>query len=300
MSMWILLDTNIYLDFYRVRNVRSLLKSLESVKYKIFIPQQIRNEVIRNRVNAALERINEDNKNLSIKLVPFPDLLTTLALDDDYPSLQKEWTDLGSKSKELEKSYKSVLAKTVCHVAQGIDPISESLQSILESARPHNEEQLTKARLRKELGNPPGKRNDPLGDQLAWEQLRSTVKDDEDIWIVSRDGDYLVGFDNQITLNPFLYEEFAKQRRGKVYTFQDLASALQHYKTYADSKLDLPSQEELDLARKEQRGLSKKSQCNCLDRPSPIGGYENRFYIVRCQKCGVILAMQEDYYLYSD
>jgi len=99
---------------------------------------------------------------------------------------------------------------------------------------------------------------------------------------------------------PFLYEEFAKQRRGKVYTFQDLASALQHYKTNADSKLDLPSQEELDLAKKEQRSLSNKSQCNCLDGPSPIGGYENRFYIVRCQKCGVILGMQEDYYSYSD
>ena len=297
--MWIFIDTNIYLDFYRGRNVGLLLKSLESVKDKIFIPQPIRNEVIRNRVNAALERINEDKKKLSIKLVPFPDLLTTLALDD-YPSLQNDWTDLGSKSKELEKRYKSVLAKTVCHVAQGIDPISKSLQSILENARPHNEEQLTKARLRKELGNLPGKRNAPLGDQLAWEQLISTVKDDEDIWIVSRDADYLVGFDNQITLNPFLYEEFAKQRRGKVYTFQDLASALQHYKTNADSKLDLPSQEELDLAKKEQRSLSNKSQCNCLDGPSPIGGYENRFYIVRCQKCGVILGMQEDYYSYSD
>lgn len=291
--MWLFIDTNIYLDFYRLRSVGGLLESLESVKDKIFLPQQIRNEVIRNRVKAALTLINEDNKKLSLEVVPFPDLLTAVALDEKDPSFQKDWDDLRNKSKELKKKYQDVLAMTVIQVAKGIDPISKRLQSILDNYRPHNEEHLVKARLRKELGNPPGKSGDPLGDQLAWEQLISTVKDDEHIWIISRDSDYLVGRDD--ALNPYLYEEFSKQRRGQVFTFKDLASALSHYKANADANLILPPEEELDLAKKQQRDFAAKSKCNCLEGPSPVSQYENRFFTVRCQKCGVLLARQEDF-----
>jgi len=292
--MWIFLDTNIYLDFYRLRSVAKLLLSLQSVKDKIFLPEQVRNEVIRNRLKAALERIGEDDKKLSIEIVPFPDLLTQIALTSDHPSLEEEWTIFGNRSKELKKEYKSVLAKTARHIAEGVDPISQGLQEVFLNVRAHNDEQLKKARLRKELGHPPGKPNDPLGDQLAWEQLISTVEDTEDIWIVSRDSDYLITFHDEVILNPYLYEEFTRQRAGRVFTFNNLASALEHYKNYADSMLTLPPVEELDLAKREQQSFSKKATCKCSEGPTPLSTYENRFFVVRCGRCGTILAVQED------
>jgi hypothetical protein len=291
--MKIFIDTNIYLDFYRLRTVKALLGSLKSVKDKIFLPEQTRNEIIRNRVKAALQRINEDNKKLAIEVVSFPDLLTAHALDETDTLLQGKWVKFKSEGQQLRQKYEMVLAKTIRQVAEGVDPISKELQEIFDNAIPYTQEQLHKARLRKELGNPPGKPNDPLGDQLAWEQLISSVHEEEDVWIVSRDGDYLIGRDDEVTLNPYLYEEFAKCRKGNVFSFQDLASALQHYNKNLDSKLELPPQEELNAARQEQRSATTKSLCDCPNGPSPTEPYpEGRFYMVRCYKCGRVLAVQ--------
>jgi predicted nucleic acid-binding protein len=299
MKKWIFIDTNIYLDFYRLRSVGKLLKSLEAVKDKIFIPEQVCNEVVRNRVRAAFERIQEDNKKLCINIIQLPDILTQLALTNDYPSFSQEWDEFEDKSKNLKKNYGDVLTKTICHIAKGIDPISESLEEIFKFAITHNESQITKARLRKELGNPPGKRGDPLGDQLSWEQLISTVNDEDDVWIVSRDSDYLFCFGKEITLNPYLYDEFVKQRSGNVFAFQDLSSALQHYKSYAEPMLDLPPPEDLDRATREQQekiDASRESICRCPDGPTPSSGhYDNRFFVIQCVKCGVRLAVQEDF-----
>ena len=304
--MRIFIDANIYLDFYRVRSVRSLLKTLESVKDKIFIPKQVCDEVIRHRAKIACQRLKEDIDKISINIVDFPDfpdLLIELALDNNDSNLQQECSNLKEQSrslendgKDLKEKYKDVLEEAFCHVAEGSDSISKTLQVIFANPSSHNEEQLKNARLRKELGNPPGKSNGSLGDQLVWEQIISTIniKQEEDIWIVSRDSDYFVEFCDKIVLNPYLYEEFAKKRSGKVFVFKDLATALQHYKDHAAPQLELPSDEVLDLAKKEQRGFAKQSKCNCPEGPTPFGKYENRFYIVRCEKCGVILAMQED------
>src|SRR5258708_14785060 len=71
------------------------------------------------------------------------------------------------------------------------------------------ETDLTRARLRKELGQPPGKKNDPLGDQISWEQLLNRASGVDSVWIVSRDGDYTVAVGNKLFLQPPLQREIS-------------------------------------------------------------------------------------------
>lgn len=56
------------------------------------------------------------------------------------------------------------------------DEVSKALIPIFDKAVAHSPKELQKARNRKEIGNPPGKKGDPLGDQLTWEQILTHFK----------------------------------------------------------------------------------------------------------------------------
>jgi hypothetical protein len=54
------------------------------------------------------------------------------------------------------------------------------------------DDHLGLARKGKELGNPPGKKSDPLGDQITWEQFINACSKRKvaTVWIITRDGDF--------------------------------------------------------------------------------------------------------------
>jgi hypothetical protein len=60
------------------------------------------------------------------------------------------------------------------------------------------------ARDRKERGNPPGKRDNPLGDQITWEQLLTYCKGMKRIWIITGDDDYGIKYAKTRLLNSLL------------------------------------------------------------------------------------------------
>jgi hypothetical protein len=92
-------------------------------------------------------------------------------------------------------------------VSSSIDEVSTALAPIFTRALYHTEEILTKAKHRKELGRPPRKSADPLGDQVTWEQILSRCVGIKKLWIISRDSDYGVFYNNDGFLNQFLYDE---------------------------------------------------------------------------------------------
>ena len=122
---------------------------------------------------------------------------------------KKAVKEVNIKIKDIKNLLKRIYGKTVEHVSEGKDKVSVELEKIFKNAIPHNFSQLEAARRRKELGNPPGKNTDPIGDELNWEQILDYAEKEKcSIWIISKDGDFITKSVNGIVFgNPFLLRE---------------------------------------------------------------------------------------------
>jgi len=130
---------------------------------------------------------------------------------------------------------------------------------------------LIEARNRRELGNPPGKKNDPLGDQVSWEQLLTEVGGVDQVWIISNDADYILNFDGKSYLNPKLGSELiSKNPHIKIHCFQSLAEGL---RSFNDLKKipSLPSKEELTEISEEEGKLNEIQRITTSAIPSGGG-----------------------------
>ena len=65
-------------------------------------------------------------------------------------------------------------------------------------------------RSRQGRGTPPGKKADPLGDQITWEQFLNAAAHHRQFWIISKDGDYLDRFDRDRFLNASLMRDLGR------------------------------------------------------------------------------------------
>jgi len=78
----------------------------------------------------------------------------------------------------------------------------------LDNAKKLTDLHIEKAKKRKVVGNPPGKKNDPLGDEINWEILLESIdKSTSELIIISNDSDYLTEYEKRCYLNPLLYRE---------------------------------------------------------------------------------------------
>jgi hypothetical protein len=114
-------------------------------------------------------------------------------------------------------------------ITNSTDAVSKALEPIFQNAQTPSPEQLERARYRKEVGNPPGKQADPLGDQISWEQLLDTYKGEELI-IVTNDGDYFCSYDGRKHLNPLLVtnlREKCPKHEPKVNILNNLRDAIE-------------------------------------------------------------------------
>ena len=126
--------------------------------------------------------------------------------------------------------------------------------------------------MRKEKGNPPGKREDPLGDQLTWEQLLSHAKGKSKVWIISSDQDYFAKLEGKRFLNPFLHQELVAVNTAptQVFCFDNLDEAIRDFVKQTGVKAEaLPTEEE---SRKiEEEALKIKDDVTAVLVPVPVG-----------------------------
>lgn len=81
---------------------------------------------------------------------------------------------------------------------------------------------ISKARLRMELGRPPGKKGS-LGDALCWELLLDIVPSGEDIYFVSDDSDYESPLE-RTQIHPYLEQEWSTSKESKIVFYKRLSS----------------------------------------------------------------------------
>ena len=254
----IFIDANIYLNFFDSNKpeLKKLLDSLLEIKDSLFIGSQIVNEVNRNKLDVAQRSLSNHFNNLSnIKQINLPEHLERESTTIKNWNIQSQ--DIYEKNKEVNKELEKIIHETLEKIMCSSDKVSHTFRLLFEGDLEASEHEIQAGRYRREVGNPPGKPNDPLGDQVSWEQFKNCSSESEKIWIITKDRDYYTAFKNERYLNSFLYDELVKANTNiatpSIFCFESLAEGLKHFKKNSLEKIDkLPTEEELKIITEEE------------------------------------------------
>ncbi len=250
----IYIDANIYLGFYNSNrpDFKKLLGSVIELKDRIFFTEQIAHEIDRNKLNIFRQSIENYTRQVALSATTLPEHME----EDSSPKLSewnKERKKLEDQISESNKSLLPILNDVLTEISVSRDKVSKELAAIYSKASVPSTIEIEKARLRRELGNPPGKRSDPLGDQLSWEQLLSVIKNVSHLWMVSTDRDYFTEHHKAIYLNPILYNDIIRLNpKIEIKTYNTLTEALRDYNKKDQIKA-IPTNEELDVISENER-----------------------------------------------
>jgi len=216
MPKYLFIDTNIYLDFYRIRNdvKTSFLDHLEGIKDSLIVTDQVEMEFKKNHQIAILEGMKELKSPSKIS-VP-----GVLKKDKSAKALEGDIDKINQRIKNLR-----VRLDNVFEIPSRYDKVYQVLQRLFAKRQPIDLYRKNKKRYdirelankRFLLGYPPRKRNDTsIGDAINWEWVIYVAKEyNSDIWIVSRDGDYGATQNNKGFINDWLKQEFRERVNKK-------------------------------------------------------------------------------------
>lgn len=225
-------DTNVLLDFYRIRKSdisTDYLTQLENITDRLILGSQVEMEYKKNRQTVILEA----NSNFS---APDFSKLTAPAMLSDLQAvkmIQKKKQEIIAQKNVVSEKIKKILSDPTHH-----DPVYQCFQRIFKSSGPYNlmrpmPERFairSLARKRFVLGYPPRKKTDnSIGDAVNWEWIiKCAQTSGKHVIIVSRDTDYGVTFDGQSYLNDFLRQEFSQRvsKQRKILLTEKLSTAL--------------------------------------------------------------------------
>lgn len=247
-----------------------MLKTLLSLKDNIFTPYQIKYEIDRNKVEIFKNSFESYIKQAtSFNNITLPEHLdnSSETLISNWNSERKEITRL---VKESNKKLTDIFEKKLNKIAQSEDEVSKTIAKIFSSPKDYTNAEYLSARIRKERGNPPGKTNDPLGDEIIWEQLLTIIDGYEELYIISNDYDYLISYENKSYLNPILFEDLKiKAHQLKVYNFQTLSDAIINIsKNSPESIKDVPTEKELKTISKVEAQLIETEYPKIIEKAS--------------------------------
>jgi hypothetical protein len=241
----IFIDANQYLDLYRLAQSQELLPGLAEQREHILVISQVVDEVQRQKVKATRDFLASIVK----KSVPNKTFIPSCRIEKEVSVRIQE---------RLQEIHRKLSHDLLEQVSRSKDEVSMALASVFSQAIVHTNEELQRAKARKERGNPPGKRGDPLGDELSWEQLLSHCKDKPRLWIISKDSDYATVCADKMFLNAFLYQDLTSiyQSEPTVFCFNNIGEGLRHFVDTTGAKaVNLPTLEETEQIKREQESL---------------------------------------------
>lgn len=215
--MNVFIDTNVFLSFYHLTSddleeLEKLAVLLRQSKVRLWLPEQVRMELRRNRENKifdALKRLRNQDLNLQ------------------FPALCKEYGEYG-ELRQYQRDYRQAHASLIERVTGAVE--AESLKADLTIRKlfaraediATDEEILNRARLRHDVGNPPGKK-ESLGDGINWEALLARVPEEETLHFISDDKDYYSPIDSQ-RFDSFLLDEWTNAKDADLVSYRRLSS----------------------------------------------------------------------------
>lgn len=293
----IFIDANIFLRFFdsNLPEFKKLLSVLPEISKKLIITHQVVDEVDRNKLNVF--RASIQNYRLQSKL---NSILLPEHLDSEANPRIKQWNsnrrkleDTGAK---LNLELTMLMEDIMLEISESRDSVSVQLDEVFQHPVKVTDRTFAAARTRKEFGNPPGKNQDPLGDELNWVQIMENVADCSKLLIVSNDGDYFTEYNARYFLNPMLLRELKNINPRIEFTiYPRLAEGLRALS--AEEKIQsLPTQKELDniIEQERESAILKIAHHGSLKM---YGG--GRAIPIRCPACGSENSLIEGGYLRS-
>jgi hypothetical protein len=205
-TVHLFIDTNIWLSLYHfthddLEQLSKVVVLIDQRKLTLHQPSPVVDEFWRNR----------DSK-ISDALKKFK----AAAALNEFPQMCKDYPQFG-RLVAAAQEYQRLKAHLLDQLER--DAVSESLAADKVISGLFAKANLLKttpdvigpARLRIEVGNPPGKKGS-LGDALNWESLLRNVPEGEDLYLVADDQDYR-GSLNDVDLHPYLAREW--KSKGK-------------------------------------------------------------------------------------
>ncbi|MBD3653281.1 PIN domain-containing protein [Kangiella sp.] len=198
--MNLFIDTNVFLSFFHLSNddleeIHKLAVLIEKGDVTLWLTEQVKDEFKRNReskISEALKKLKEQ------KTKPqFPQICKEY---DEYPEIRELQKDFDKKISSLIQKVNEDVVNRTLKADQKIDELFEQAHLI-----PTTDDLVNKAKLRMDVGNPPGK-DGSLGDAINWECLLYSVTNNEKLYLVADDKDYYSVLDNT-KLKEFLSDE---------------------------------------------------------------------------------------------
>lgn len=214
MPINLFVDTNVLLSFYAftsddIEQLTKLEGLIESGTLKLYVSRQVADEFARNRETKLAKSIDDFAAKGSTALPRF------LADTDEGDAYNKAVQNLDKARNTLvQKAKKSAVENTFAVDGLVSNLISKAGVGEVTSSM------IERARLRRDVGNPPGK-DKSLGDQINWEYLLETVADGVDLHVVSIDGDYKSALKNGRP-HQFLVDEWKSTKNAELHLHNEL------------------------------------------------------------------------------
>lgn len=202
MATSIFLDTNVFLSFYHFSNedlqeLEKLLALIKSKEVILYLPQQTKEEFRRNRdtkINDAIKKIREEKLTST-----FPQICK---------DFEQEYENIKESVKQYEKNKQIIVNNIIEHATNNSLKADITIKKLFDKAEliETTEEVIRTAKMRFDLGNPPGK-NKSYGDAINWETLLGKVDTWDDFYFISDDSDYYSVLDKEL-FNSYLFEEW--------------------------------------------------------------------------------------------
>jgi hypothetical protein len=232
----IFIDTNILLDFYRIRKSDISLKYLsemEAHKEKLILTNQVEMEFRKNRQKVILESLLEVNK-ISSNGLSIPTILFDAKPVEMIKNAQKQ---IETQQKKLKERIDKFLANPGTQ-----DKVYQTLQKLFKTESEFNLNRENKKRFtirrlaakRFYLGYPPRKKEDnSIGDAINWEWIIDcALRTDKHIILVTRDNDFGINYNDTSFLNDWLQIEFRERisQKRKIILTDKLSKAFKFVK----------------------------------------------------------------------
>jgi len=211
------IDTNIYLSFYHytsedLEELRKLIVLIENDRVALHLPRQTIDEFRRNRDGKISDAIQNFGKE---KLTSqFPQICKQY---EEYKQLR----DIIKKYQETKSELLEKLTSDVVNENLKADEIIDTLFAKANKIERTNDI-LTSAKIRFDIGNPPGKKKS-YGDAINWESLLKAVPNDHKLYFISDDNDFSSQVDEK-EFCPFLEHEWEERKKGQILYFKRLST----------------------------------------------------------------------------
>ena len=234
--MNLFIDTNVFLGFYHLSNedleeLRKLSVLLKKQAATLYLPKQVIDEFRRNReskISDALKRFRDEK------------------LNDQFPQICKEYDEYSTMREAIERFTKaktSLLERLTTDIESRQLKADITIEELFDTATIIDTSAgiLERAKIRYDLGNPPGK-GKSYGDSVNWESLLEACPDGEDIYFITDDKDYLSEL-SEDSFSPFLSDEWREKKGSSLVFLKRLSSFFKE--NFPDIKLATELEKEL-------------------------------------------------------